>query len=99
MFKKIWTFIVKSSADPKATSLSIKFALLGAIPYAMQALDLVCQFGHQCYDIDPSLFTTIIDALASGVFYTLSLVSVIGTLWGLGRKLYRTFTGRNEAIN
>jgi len=95
---KIINFLLKSSADPKATSATVKFALLGAIPYLMQALDLVCQFGQQCYSLDPSLLETIVDALANGVFYTLSLVAVAGTIWGAGRKLYRTITGKNLAI-
>lgn len=96
--KTLINFIIKSSADPKATSATVKFALLGLIPYAMQAADLVCQFGYQCVDIDPTLLETTVDALASGTFYLLSLISVIGVLWGLGRKLYRTVTGQNRAI-
>lgn len=96
--KKFVKFITKSSTDPKATSATVKFGLLGTIPYIMQALGLVCQFGYQCVDVDPSLLETIVDAVANGVFYTLALVSVFGSLWGAGRKLYRTFTGQNLAI-
>lgn len=89
---------MRSSADPQQTSATIKFALLGIIPYLMQALDMACSFGSQCYDLDPSLFETIVDALANGIFYLLSLISVIGTLWAAGRKLYRTVTGQNRAL-
>lgn len=90
---------MKSSADPQKTSLTIKAALLGVIPWAMQALNLVCQLGHQCYDVDPNLLETTVDALANGVFYTLSLVSVGLTIYGAGRKIALTFTGRNRALN
>jgi len=95
---KIWTFITKSSADPKATSASIKFALLAVIPYIMQALSIACDFGQQCYDVDPSLLETGFDAIANGIFYSLSLVSVVGTIHGLVRKFIRTATGNNLAL-
>jgi hypothetical protein len=96
--KKIINFLIKSSADPKATSASIKFALVGIVPMIMQALNLVCDFGRQCYDIDASLLMLAIDAIANGVFYALSLVAVIGTVYGVARKLYRTVTGNNLAL-
>lgn len=96
--KKVFSFLAKSSADPSQTSLTVKFALLGIIPYAMQALSLVCEFGSQCYSIDPTLLETIASAIAEAVFYFLTLVSIGGALYGLGRKLYRTFRGENLAL-
>lgn len=96
--KKIIKILLKSSADPKATSLSVKFALVGIIPYIMQALSLVCDLGNQCIDYDTNIFEIAINAISNGVFYSLSLVSVIGTLSGLARKLYRTATGNNLAL-
>jgi len=96
--KTIIDFIIKSSADPRATSLTVKAALLGLIPFIMQALDIACDFGKQCYDLQPSLFETIVSALADGTFYLLSLISVIGFVYGLGRKITRTIMGENEAL-
>ena len=96
--KNIITFLLKSSADPRATSLSVKFALFGAIPYLMQALSLVCDFGNQCYSVDASVFEVAFEALANGLYYLLSLISIFGTLYGLGRKLYRTVVGTNLAL-
>ena len=66
--------------------------------HIMQALELVCEFGSQCYDIDPSLFSTIAHAFAEAVFYALTLVSVIGTIWGASRKIWRTVSGKNLAL-
>jgi len=80
----IINFILKSSANPQATSASLKFALLGVIPYLMQLTNLVCEWGNQCYDIDPNLLETIVDALANGT---------------LGRKLWRTINGTNLALS
>ena len=97
--KTILNFILKSSADPKAVSLSVKFALVGIIPYLMQAVNLVCEVGFQCYDLDTNLLMIAIDAIMNGVFYSLSLVSIIGTLYGLARKAYRTVTGNNLTLN
>lgn len=74
------------------------FALVGIIPYIMQAVGLACDFGYQCYEVDANLLELAFQAIADGVFYALTLVSVLGTLWGLGRKIYRTATGKNEAI-
>lgn len=94
----ITTFLLKSSADPKQTSATVKFALLGIIPYIMQVTNLVCEFGSQCYSIDPNLLETIASALAEGTYYLLLLISVMGTLWGASRKLWRTVTGKNLAL-
>lgn len=98
VLKKFYNFIVKSSADPRATSASIKFLLVGFIPYAMQALDLVCKFGERCYAIDASVFELIIDTFANAIFYALTFFSSLGALWALGRKFIRTFTGNNLAL-
>lgn len=98
MLKTIYNFIVKSSADPKAVSASVKYALVGIVPMIMQALNLVCGLGVQCYDLDSNLFMVGIDAIANGVFYGLSFVAVIGTFYGVARKLYRTVTGNNLAL-
>lgn len=96
--KKLLRFVLTSSADPKQVSASVKFALLALIPYAMQALDLVCSFGNQCYSVDASVLEIGIKAVADGTFYALSFVAAIGTLWGVLRKVYRTFTGQNLAM-
>ena len=96
--KKIFNFIVRSSKNPKAISLTVKAALLGLVPYSMHALDIVCKIGYQCISIDPSLLEQIVDVVANGVFYILSLASLIGVAWGLARKIERTVNGENNAL-
>jgi hypothetical protein len=95
----VLNFILKSSADPKATSATIKFALLGVIPYLMQAAGIVCGFDYICIDLNPSTLELIASTVADTAYYLLSLVSVVGALWGASRKLYRTLTGENEVLN
>jgi len=96
--KTIIDFIIKSSADPRATSLTVKAALLGLIPFIMQALDIACDFGSQCYSLQPTLLETIVTAITDGTFYLLSLISIVGVIYGLVRKVYRTIMGENEVL-
>jgi hypothetical protein len=96
--KKIFDFIVRSSADPRAVSLTVKMTLLGLIPYLMQATDLVCQYGHSCMLIDASLLETFVETITASVFYTLTLISTLGVIYGLGRKIWRTVIGETETL-
>jgi len=96
--KKILDFCLKSSADPKRTSLTIKMALLGIIPYAMQAFGWVCEIGQTCLDIDQNLLERLVSGISETVFLLLSLVSVIGIVYGLFRKILTTMEGDNKAL-
>jgi hypothetical protein len=97
-FVGVLKFIFVSSGNPTKASASLKFALVGFIPYIMQALDLVCGLGNQCYDINPTLLETFFDAIANGAFYLLSFIAVVGTAWQAWLKIYRTITGKNLAL-
>lgn len=94
----IISFILRSSANPQATSATVKFALLGLIPYIMQAAGIACQFGHNCVVLSPSLLELIASSVADATFYLLSLISIIGTIYGAVRKLYLTAIGQNVAL-
>lgn len=97
----VWTWITISSADPEKYSSTIKFALLGIIPYVLQATALACGFHlpHACVSLDQDALTAIIEGISNVAFWSLSLVSGIGTLWALIRKVGRTIQGSNRAIN
>lgn len=97
-FRTIAVFIFKSSNDPRATSATIKFALVGIIPYLMQATDIVCQFGYQCVTLNPSLVELFFDSVSETIFYSLTLVAVLGSAYGFLRKIIRTAMGVNKAI-
>lgn len=103
--KTIWHWLVKSSADPRATSLTVKSTLLGGLTlvtgHVVQALDLVCTFGYKCYYLDPSLIDELrlaIDAIAEGFYYALMLVAIGGTIVGAVRKIVRTLKGTNHVL-
>ena len=103
--KKAYRFVVRSSADPRRTSLTFKSAALGSLTIIsgnlIQALDVVCQFGYRCYYFDPSLvdhLRMMIDQIAEGIYYALLLVAIVGSLIGATRKLYRTIVGTNLTL-
>lgn len=79
-------------------SLMVRSALLGFIPYVMQATDIVCQWGHTCMLVNVSELEVLVEAVVAAVFYVLTLVSAIGVLWGAARKVWLTFTGQNQVL-
>lgn len=91
-------FLLTSSADPQKTSLTVKALLLGTIPTIMYSLDMVCRLGYECVALDASLLEQLINALTSFVFLFLSILSVWGTIYGLGRKVVLTAIGENQAL-
>lgn len=91
-------WLLVSSANPQQVSLTVRAIVLAVVPFTMQAIGLVCTIGYYCYAIDPSWFEQAGDAIANVVFYALSLLSAVGVVWGIVRKIYRTVTGRNYAI-
>jgi hypothetical protein len=97
-FLEIYVFLARSSKDPRNSSLAAKSFMLMAIPYLMQALGLVCAFGMQCIEIDPSLLEQITGFIADAIYYTLGLISVAGFVWGSVRKIWLTIAGRNASL-
>lgn len=98
LMNTIFRFIFKSSADATRTSATVKFALLGIIPYIMHATDIVCRLGYECVSLDTSLLEAVATGVAEAVFLGLSLLSVIGTVVGLFRKIYLTVVGENQTL-
>jgi len=97
--KTVIIFLVASSKNPDKISLSLKMVMLGFIPYTMQVFGLACSIGDICVTIDQSMLEALVTAAADIVFYSLTFISSIGFAWGIVRKLYRTITGQNEALN
>lgn len=102
---KAWRFIVKSSADPKRTSLAVKgFGLMFVTIYTAQivpTLTVVCDLGYLCDYVTPEFIYTInrfIEVATSIVFYALMIVSIIVSFVGTFRKVHRTVEGENLAL-
>ena len=105
-FITAWRFIVKSSADPKSTSLAVKgFGLMAITIFTTKVvpgLHIVCQLGYLCEFVEPSFINTLntlLDLVTQIVYYGLmtfaSLVALVGTF----RKGHRTFKGRNLVLH
>ena len=98
-------FIVRSSADPRKTSLMVKGALLWVVTFlgaeSAQWLGLLCDFSSYCYYIDPTVWEEIkmlVNHAAELVFYILSAISTVMFMWGGLRKAYLTAIGRNPLV-
>jgi hypothetical protein len=104
--KLIIDFLIRSSADPRQTSLMVKGLLLGAVTFlsaeGVQWLGLVCDFGGYCYTVNPTLFDDlrhVVNVIAEAIYYILSAVAVVWTLYGAVRKAYRTAIGENKVLD
>lgn len=91
-------WVLVSSEDASKWSLTVKMALLGLVPYAMQAFGITCGLNLVCPQIDANELTLIATSLSNIVYLTLSLIAAIGTAFGLVRKVTNTFEGTNAAF-
>ena len=98
MLKKIFTWIIASSADPKKVSLSVKAILLGVIPYTLHAISIACGVGWVCLDIDGPTLNSMVEIATQLVFYIFSIIAIVGSVYGVTRKLILTIKGQNKAI-
>lgn len=91
-------WILVSSADPGRWSMTVKMSLLGLIPFVLQAIGVTCGLHLICPAIGADELQNAALSASNAVFYALSLVSVLGALYGFGRKVYRTVVGTNAAF-
>lgn len=90
MFNQFVRWLVFSSQNPSAPSLTIKGFLVFTLPYVMFALGLA----H--LNIGSDQVTAIFDALAAVVQALLTVVATLMTLWGLLRKLWAAYKLPNQ---
>ncbi|MEQ9135768.1 MAG: hypothetical protein RLO51_11205 [Thalassobaculum sp.] len=79
-------------------SLTVKMALLSLVPWAMQAIGIVCALDTICIDLDETALEAIAADVGQFAYYILTLVSTVGLLYGLGRKVWLTLKGENRAM-
>lgn len=99
MINSIFNWIVLSSKDPNKVSLTVRAALLSAIPGAIWAVGTLCATGGVCIPIADDELRTVANAAADLAFLALSAVSAIGIIYGFLRKIWLTVTGKNAVIN
>lgn len=96
--KTFLDWLTKSSADPKATSLTVYSILLGIIPVTMKVIGLGCTLALICIHTDASELTNVALAVSNIVFWALSLTAGVMFVWGFGRKVVTTATGTNPVL-
>lgn len=89
--KKAWNWLVYSSADPKRYSATLKSSLLllGTVVASVAGVANI-----QVGDLNP-LIAGIVNVVESALY----LISSIGVVYGLGRKLWLSAVGENKVLN
>jgi len=95
MIKRFYNWVVRSSADPKKTSLTIRAAGLALIPTAISILSTACGFGLVCLGVDAQGLNEVVETVASIIEAVLIVLSGLLFLAGFLRKLFLTATGQN----
>jgi hypothetical protein len=81
-------WLVTSSADPNSYSLTFKGAAMLAVPWILQALNVVCGLAIVCFAVDQNVLTSAIDTVANIIYLVFTLVGSAAFLFGLGRKIW-----------
>ena|ERR1035437_6063922 len=88
-----WEWLVKSSANPEAVSLTVKGILLGVIPVVLT----LAGFVH--LTLTDNVLTDTVASIANLIDVVLTLVAGGLTVYGLFRKIVLTVEGKNQVIN
>lgn len=90
---KILDWLLASSADPQKVSLTLKGVLIGVIP------TIIAFAGLTGVTIpDQEALTSIVNDGSMIVQILLGMVASAMTVWGLLRKIWRTWNGTNEVL-
>lgn len=92
IFKKIVSWVIVSSADAKRTSLTVNAFLLSLVPV------VIIFSGLSNIDLKQEELEAFVNAIANGVELLLAFASSILFVFGLGRKIYLSAIGKNEAL-
>lgn len=84
-------WLLRSSADPRKTSLTVKAAMLGVLPAVLHFIGAACSYGLVCLGVDETTLNVIIETIGELTFWFLTAVSAVGFIYGLVRKLINTF--------
>lgn len=93
LFKLIVRWVMLSSQDPAATSLTVKASLAAALTW----LTIAAGLGHITLPI--SDISGLFDLIVQWVQTALLLVSVSTAIFGAARKIWVTIAGNNPVIN
>lgn len=96
--KKVFDFIVYSSANPDKYSQTLKGILLGIIPFILYTSGIACSFGDYCWGMSPNDLELLAEDIVQFFTVVLSVISAVMTAYGAGRKVFRTITGQNKVL-
>lgn len=96
--KALFTWLLKSSKDPQKVSLTVKMAIIAAIPWVLQGIGITCSFGQVCLNIDATELQELAVHASNIVLAVLLIVGNVGAIYGFLRKLWRTINGQNEVL-
>lgn len=99
MIDTILDFLLVSSKDPTKWSLTLKMALVGVIPYIINAVGIACGFGLVCLGVDTAGLNALAEGLEKVAFFVLSTIAAIGVVVGLARKFIRSAQGTNRSFD
>jgi len=91
-FRNVIAWLILSSKDADRVSLTLKAGLLAGLAYLVQLTGLA----HITFDTQWA--TELINSLAAFVQLALYAISVLAGVYGAARKLWLTFTGKNEVV-
>ena len=95
---RVVAWVTYSSADPKKTSLTIKMALVAVIPMITKIIPILCAMGVVCLQVNDTDLKMLFDIVGDIVYALLWLVALVGSLYGLQRKIVRTIKGTNKVF-
>jgi len=93
VLKRVWAWLVLSSADPNKVSLTIKGALTGLVTM------ITISAGLAGVQLPSEGLTEAVDAIISFVQFSLLWLSSAVTAWGVFRKVWSSISGDNKVIN
>lgn len=88
--KTFLVWLLVSSKDPSKLSLTVRAALLGAIPGIIWVMGTLCTAGQVCLEVGPEELQSLAGALADLIFFIFSAIASLGVVYGFLRKVWLT---------
>lgn len=92
-FDRFFVWLLQSSANPQATSLTVQASLTALVTY----FTMLAGIGH--VQLPTDLLTQLVDFIVQAVQYGLLTISVVAGIWGVLRKIVAFFTGTHASLN
>lgn len=88
--KNFWNWLVWSSADPEKLALTVRGALVVAVPVILNIVQTACGFGLVCLGIDAPGLNEVVNVIVAFVSAVATIVGCIMFVIGFLRKIILT---------